>query len=181
MTTNPEIDPIDPIESDNTEVAKAGATTMRDRLRKRHGDLQGEHHLDLDIPGYTFEDGAALLARYLPLSGAQIDRMQNKMRKGKGSETLRGASDALILACEGMYVRQHEGADPEPLDPEEDLPIKYDQRLVDYFGLKGKSLSARQVLIALFPNEAAIIAQAQRFSIWMEDVTQEVDEDFLGE
>jgi len=177
-TNNPEVEPS---ESDNTEIAKAGSPTLKDRLRKRHEELQVEHHLDLDIPGYTFEDGAALLARYLPLSGAQIDQMQKRMKKGKGSETLRGASDALILACEGMYVRQNEDAEPEPLDPEEDLPIKYDQRLVDYFGLEGKSMSSRQVLIALFPNEAAVIAQATRLSVWMEDVTEEVDESFLGE
>lgn len=147
-----------------------------------------DHHLDLPIPGTK----DLLWARFRPFPAAKTERKANEyqqsQRRGR-AVVLTAACDTLIDACEQIMLLKPQfdgdiGEDGKNLIPIDDtVPIGFEERLVRLFvkddyersGIK----TARDVVMAMFPTEQAIITMNVEVSRWMNDVTKKSDGDFL--
>lgn len=115
-------------------------------------------------------------------------RMSKKAIKAitRGTKTLEASSaDLLENACLEIFVRDEEG-DLQPARKGDGLeqPVRFDGRLSDMFGLRGKT--PREIVVKMYADDVAIIAHAKRIYDWqtgetLEDLEpEEVDEE-VGE
>lgn len=169
----------DPIQGPGEEEpTEASPTTAFGALRKRREDIGSEKHHDLPIPGYQGE----LVARYKLLDFKVMRQIMKRMEKNRAagdSRELLAQCDILIAACVEIFTVDKKG-ELMPLDPNSpDNPIKYDKRLSD--GLGFEASNGRQVVLGVFKNDIALTAHHGELVMWMQGMSDEADEDFLGE
>lgn len=185
--------------TDETDLATEafGASTINDRAKSLLGQIgdaieesKRDQHLDLAIPGTN----DMLWARYRPFPVAKTESKTEEMRRAveRGRPVmLASACDTLVDACEQMYVLPPEfegnpGDEGENLIPIDDtIPVRFEKRLAELF-IKDKSLvknlkTAREVVLAMFPTEQAIIAQNVDVSNWMQNLNRRIHQDAVGE
>lgn len=157
------------------------------RVRELREEAQGDHHLDLPLPGL----GDYVWARFRPFPFEKTERKIEEFRRAQGKQPIivKAACDTLIEACEQIMLLPERfkgdpgqgGANLIPIDDEAVPPIRFDERLAEAFGFNKPSMTARQVVRAMFPTEQSIVAMNVRVSEWMQDVTRESDQQLLGE
>ena len=145
--------------------------------------------LHLDIPGYKDR----LWVRFRPYSISKTEskvRSMQRAQEKKRPVLLAGACDTLIDACEQVMLLPErfgteigeKGENLIPIDPV--TPVGFDQRLAQLFKVPGADglKEARQVVVAMYPTEQAILRASVTVSEWLNgELNQEADEDFLGE
>jgi hypothetical protein len=156
-----------------------------ERFRTLRAERVVEKHTDLEIPGY----GGELVCRYNPISWDELKRIGEKVEKMKHPRReLLGQADTLIAACEQFFVRVK--GELEPLDPDDPVAIRYDDRLAKALGFDaknsdGSAKTARQIVLETFGlavnPELAVTAQHNELAEWMQGANQEADEELLGE
>jgi hypothetical protein len=168
------------------------AESLFDQIGEAIQESKLQKPLDLPIPGTN----DLLWARYRAFPVAVTERKQEEFRKAseRGRPILLAAAcDTLVDACEQIMVLPKQfdgepGKDGENLVPIDDtIPVRYEKRLVDLF-LKAKMgedyvnqvRSAREVVLAMFPTEQAVIAQNVEVSQWMMGVNRKAPEEALG-
>lgn len=174
MSGDPEPTALDAIEGAGQAVD--GSQSLLDSVIASREEIRGEHHLDLEVPGYK----GVLWLRFKLIPFKQTEQMGERLRresKKLESMTLTGAIDTLIAGCEQVMLK--DGDTLHPIDPAAEPPVKLEQRLAEL--LRFEADTARKVVRELFGNDYAITQTAVRLSRWMTDTTREVDEDFLGE
>jgi hypothetical protein len=164
--------------------------SIMEGLRKKHQSLKSKKTLDLPIPGY---DGA-LVAKYRLIGLKELEVIGNKVQrefKGLGERQKYASIDAIILACEGLYYNRdgklvglsESISDDEP-------PIKYDPRLVEFLNLDIETGfdddigPARRTVLALFggdEHDIAILDHSNSIGRWSSDTSKQVGEAFLVE
>lgn len=156
------------------------ASSILDDLRARRQEISQRKTVDLEVPGY---DGK-LVVRYRRLEWEELSKIGNRAEKSKNPrKVLIAHVDTIVGACEEVFYRQVPGgplvrlADVIP-DNEEGLPVKYDQRLADFFGVEGGS--ARKVCLAVFNNPLAVPIHHNELAEWMQLAGAEDDEGFTG-
>lgn len=155
------------------EAVEEGGSVL-ERLKRRREQLGADRTEVFDIPGYNGE----LAARYKPVDFEMLKKLLNKIDRSKNPRIeLLVMADILIMACDEILVR----ADGKlgPLDPKADEPVRYDDRLAEFFGFE--AANARQVVFGVFNNDIAIPSHHKEVLDWMQGVTQENTEDLLGE
>jgi hypothetical protein len=158
----------------------ATGSTAADRLRARHQRLQQAHHEDIDVPGY---DGD-LVGRYKIIPPDELRkraRLIAKVPPEQRSEI--AAIDQIIAACDSLWSRGDDGQ-LESLLPDDDTPVRYDQRLAGILGID--SDKPRQIVREVFTvdgdlNLPALEQHANDIGLWIKDVSPEVDAGFAGE
>lgn len=201
MGAGPAVDDIVPpepgsVEHENSEYAEAQAETTRqnnvlEEITRQREELQGQHHLILEIPGYN----GLLGVRYNNIGTDITEKVGKKLRKelkarGGEGESLLTSLDTLINACDQIVVKDpdHPRVLPDdkgeptvwrPIDPDNPVPVRFDRRLASI--LKFDAGSAREAVLGVFGQEHAVVAQSLAVSRWLTDITREVDQDLLGE
>jgi hypothetical protein len=149
-----------------------------------------DQHLDLAIPGTN----DLLWARYRPFPVAKTEAKTEAMRKAveRGRPVmLAAACDTLADACEQIMVLPREfqgepGEEGENLIPVDDtIPIRFELRLAQLF-LKDAELlkrlkTARDIILAIFPTEQAVIAANVEVSTWMQNLNKRLTGEMVGE
>lgn len=118
---------------------RPAAGSILESLRARAQQLQAEQTIDLEIPGYSGQ----LVGRYRAVSLPRAMSAAGEMNPIMPKWTM--AADTLARALEAVYYRDEQG-DLSPLYPE---PVRFDDDLVEMFGLRPTEHSARGVLVAL--------------------------------
>jgi hypothetical protein len=178
---------VDEVERENEEPLEAATgqpESLMDRLRGKLAQAREETTVDLDIPGYDGE----LVARYRGLDpvkeGEKIARRVERQFKSEAQRGVYTLVDALVTACEGIFVRNVDG-ELEPLDPDGLGPCCYDERLAEFLGIDishgaNTDGAARRCLLGVFAgNKVAIAVHGQRWQRWM--ATGVSDGEALGE
>lgn len=150
---------------------------LLDQLRQMHAETKSkDFKLDLEIPGFK----GLVMARFKPYNLSKTERKADVLRKrmeAGDAILLDAACDTLVDACVGIFVRHTKEGEWIPLDDEE--PITFEPRLGEALGFEAKT--ARGVVKQLFATEQAITGMAIAVNNWLQDVTKEVDEEYLGE
>jgi hypothetical protein len=133
--------------------------------------------VDIDIPGYK----GALVARYGLLDNTVLAKIAKRVRrqyKRTEDQVLAMSCDILIASCEGMYHRNQETNELEPISKNGEA-LNYNNA-GDF--LQFEATSARQSVIATFANnEIAVVDHQVRLARWMRNTGVEVDSELLGE
>lgn len=176
-----------------------GSSTVNETAKSLFGQIgeaiqrsKLDQKLDLAIPGTN----DLLWARYRPFpvakTEAKTDELRRAMDRGR-PVMLASACDTLVDACEQIMVLPPQfegdiGEEGENLVAIDDtIPVKYEKRLADLFlaaanpDLVKQLRTARDVVLAIFPTEQAIIAQNVEVSQWMQAVNRKATETILGE
>lgn len=168
--------PEDPEAEQNGHVEEDERSILLGQLRQMHQEAKSkDYKLDLEVPGFQ----GKMVARFKPYNISKSEKKSDILRKRmEAGEAimLDAACDTIVDACAGIYVRVN--GELKPLDDEE--PVVFNARLGELLGISGAT-TGRKVIKALFPTEHAITAMAIKVNQWLTDVTQEVDEEFLGE
>jgi hypothetical protein len=133
-----------------------GGTSLRDRLRAQaQADIQPQ---PFEVPGY---DG--LVAMYRPLTDRERDEVNNaNFEQGEQAANVR----LLLLACVGMYARDHDGT-LEPILGEGGEHARYDAALAWYLGLELQG-TLDDLLRRVFKHNAMAIGRhSGEVSSWM--------------
>jgi hypothetical protein len=184
------------IDGGSVEVTSNGGGGKSEELKslfEQVADLREEakkdHWLDLPIPALD----NLVWVRYRPFPAAKTEQKQAELQRISergGAIMLRASCDTLVDACAQIMVLPPKfdgniGPKGENLVPiDDEIPVQFEQRLVELFvknpeeraGIK----TARDVVLAMFPTEQAVIAQNVEVSRWMQDVTRKSDSDLLG-
>ncbi len=173
--------------------AGSDANTERASLLDQLGQVRQEikeqaEPLYLDIPGYKGQ----LWVRFRPFSISKTESKVRQMQKANNKRKpvlLAGACDTLIDACEQVMLLPERfdgeiGEQGKNLIPIDDVvPVGFEQRLAELFKVPGagQMTQARQVVIAMFPTEQAILKMSVTVSEWLNgELNEETDEEFLG-
>lgn len=164
--------------------------SLIDQVADLRTEAKKDHHLDLPIPGTK----QLLWARFRPFPSAKTERKSAGYRKAVergGAIMLNAACDTIIDATDQVMLLKPEyegdiGLDGDNLIPIDDsIPVGWDMRLADLFIRdhveRAQIKKARQVVIAMFPTEQAIIQMNVTVSQWLNDVTRQTDQDFLSD
>ncbi|MCW3039352.1 MAG: hypothetical protein JWM31_1257 [Solirubrobacterales bacterium] len=141
------------------------------RLAARRQELQAQRTpLDLDVPGY----GGALVARYGFVGYQEAAKTAKRLERvpDEAARNLLGCIDQLTMACIGLFERDDDGELTQVADG-------FGPDLAEILGFEAET--AREVVQGTFPDEWAIIRQAQAHSEWLNRESPEVDSDLLGE
>lgn len=151
------------------------------QLRARFRALQDEHHVDVDVPGFN----GLLVGRYGLMPQDRIEaRAKAIERVPKAQQPLTASMDLIIESCISLWFREDEVL--RPLDADDDT-IRYDHRLANVLGITvDANTTARDILRRVFTvngtlNTAAIMSHANEIGAWMENVSREVGEKYVGE
>lgn len=150
--------------------------SLQNRLSKRRAELQEDHPIDLEVPG--FED--ILVARYHPLDFQRSYKIENRHAKNKNEaeRVLLTACDKLINACDGLYEKQEDGS-------LRDLEYKWSAAAArDLFGLDiEETVTARQALLAIFPGplQMALLEHTRQYVEESNELQPQINEDLEGE
>jgi hypothetical protein len=147
----------------------------------------GSPPLDLDVPGY---DGKLVL-RFTWIPIKQLARTGPQLAKIKEptAQQVAAAADAIAATCSEILVRvdgKLESLSVLMVDPENpsanDIPVTFieGERVAFALGFT-KAPDARTTVIRAFKNEYALLDVAQRLSIWLEDTSKNVNEEYVGE
>lgn len=155
--------------------------SARERFRAKRAEKNRHvEPLKLEIPGYEGE----LVCAYRPLTWGELKKIGEKVEKSRHPQReLHGHCDVLILACEGLYVREN-GKD-ELLDPDGE-PIRYSDgdRLAEVLAFEPQP-SARETVLKVFDLAntpgLAVTAQHNELAEWMQGANTEADEETSGE
>jgi len=158
---------------------EAGGSVL-DTIRKRRDALAGEHHLDIQVPGYN----GCLVIRCGPIDPAKLAKARDRMtRAGAISTDFGWAADLIIDSCQEVMGRRRPEDPLEPLVPGETLRINHD--LAEHLNLQIPSGRARDLLTAIFslaPSPQVAIERAQlELYQWSSGAEAEVEGDLLGE
>lgn len=157
--------------------------SLADRIRRQHREIKEAKYLNLRIPG-----PAGIVVRFKPVGAKVIEKLGKKKADERYGKLLTLALDVLARGCERVliYAPDEPGADEDGLVPFEqvfdlgDEPIKLsDPRLAEALG--ETATSTREIIVAVYPTEEAIMLAFKRFDVWSADVTAEVDEGLEGE
>lgn len=157
-------------------------------VRELREAAKRDHHLDLPIPGLN----DLVWIRFRPFPFEKTERKSAEFQKlmGKQPIAVKAACDTLIDACEQVMLLKPEfngdigedGVNLMPIDEDALPPIGFDQRLAEAFGIPiTPGMTARQIVLAMFPTEHAVVHMNIRVSEWMQDVTRKADGGLLGE
>ena len=132
--------------------------------------------LKLDFPGY---EGKLVLqfkwvpAKVLSRTAPQIARMKDPVEQRKAA-----SADLIAATCSAILVR--EGEKLVSLAPDDtDVSFK-DPHIAVALGFPRPS-TVRDTVVQAFDNEYAMAEVADRVSEWLEDTSQNVNQEFLGE
>jgi hypothetical protein len=171
---------------------KGEVSSLIDQIADLREEAKKDHHLDLAIPG-TKE---MLWVRFRPFSSAKTERRTTEYQKAQqrgGPIVLMSSIDLIVDACEQLMLLKPEfegeiGEDGKNLIPvDNEIPVGFDERCAELF-IKDEEVrstilrskhQSREVVMAMFPTEQAIIATNVTVSRWMNDVTKDVDTGFL--
>jgi len=132
--------------------------------------------LTLDFPGY---DGKLVLrfkwvsAKVLGRTAPQIARMKDPIAQREAA-----SADLIAATCSAILVR--EGDKLVSLAPDDTEVSFKDPHIAVALGFPQPS-TVRETIIQAFGNEYALSETADRVSAWLEDTTQNVNREFLGE
>jgi hypothetical protein len=154
--------------ADEPEAVTSSMPGIEALKKKREGNLANRTEV-FDIQGY---DGM-LVARYRILTFDEARAIGDKNRRGQNNPRflLYAMVDTLTEACEELLYRDAEGK-LIPLD--QTKPVRYDRRLSEELGLGGEN--SRQILLALFSNDVAVMAHHEEVQEWMKSGRREDDE-----
>lgn len=146
-------------------------------LRKaREGIGAGAEPIDITIPGY----GGKLVVAFKWVPYAQLSATAKQLAKIKEptEQAVAAAADALVATCDEVKVNIDGALQPLSTNG---VPITFSdgERLAFALGFPVPD-SARLTCYAVFSNEYALIDVAQKVTTWLEDTSQQVDGDFLG-
>ena len=153
----------------------SGARSFLDEVRaKREQARTANHELDRDLPGTA----GRVVVRYKPVAYAVLEAMAVEVsEKGAKGRTLALYQDTLLSACKGIYLRDDDGK-LIPADPESPEPPLFD-RFAELLG--AEPVSARDAIAECFPNEFALIEEANVVTQWTRRIGREEDDKLLGE
>lgn len=163
--------------------ASGGGMSQMDRIRAERAQLAGRKTVTITLPGYQ---SPKIVAKYRLLTSEadDLDGIGVRVKEQFESDAdrmLYGMIDLLIMACEGLYIREPGESALEALDPDGLGAMTYsDQRLDAFMGFK--ATTARQRVMEMFVgNEFALLQHAGKFQEWLADTSTVVDEESLGE
>jgi len=181
-----EAQPPAPLQGGALEVERQ---SLLDQLAETRQEIKEQAKpLHLDVPGYKDQ----LWVRFRPYSISKTERKVRALQSGvnkKKPMLLAGACDTIIDACEQVMLlpeRFHGdiGEDGKNLITIDDVvPVGFDQRLAQLFKVPGadRMTEARQVVMAMFPTEQAILKMSVTVSEWLNgELNEDADEEFLG-
>jgi len=161
--------------------AEAPSSTLESLRRKREA-LTENRTVDLAVPGYDKEP-PALYIRYNLLQGPEIDRITRKVMretKDRWDRQVLSSIDAMIAACEGLYIDWDDGTGRQPLTLNGDHILNFGPELAQALGIQDAG-SARAIVREVFGNNDVALAQHNiQLSRWMGNTASEVDEELLG-
>jgi hypothetical protein len=160
-----------------TPILNGDQETVLDELRGRRTELEPVGKtIVLEIPGY---DGK-LAAEYQYIGTEETELISKRVMKetkrfGHRGMTLLSSADLLIAACQRVLIRGAADQDWAPLQP---APVRFDRSLAEAFRLPAEE--PREVVMAIFGSEHAVVEQNMKLSNWLTNTTREVDDDFFG-
>lgn len=142
------------------------------RLRARREALAGEHHLDLDVPGY----GGELVARYAPLRAGGLTRLFPLISPDAPAPSISVVADELIAACRAVLIR--DDGKLGDIAPEYGS-LGFEQRLAAVFGFEAET--AREVVVGVFGPDPHIEGHGMALVSWSTDASTSLDARVEGE
>lgn len=147
------------------------------QLRKHRASHQQERHTDLEIPGY----GGKLYGRFAPVPWETlrgIAQRADRTLKNNPRRDLVVAADTLLHACQMILATDADGkVTPlhEHSEVGEEEPIRFDLQLATLLGIEGAKTS-REIILAIFPDDLAVMSLYVEFVEWQGDADAEADE-----
>jgi hypothetical protein len=178
------------VEVEVEEGAELADGSLISQLRARHEEIRTkQYHLDLPVPGYN----NLMWVRFRPFRVAKQEKRAREIARKfeRGEEVMLdasiqtlidGCSEVMLLPQEFNGDKGDEGENLKSIDDAE--PIRFDARLNEVFQLgvepppKGR---ARDIVISLFPTEQGILQMSRTVTTWLNDVTKDADEAWMGE
>lgn len=146
------------------------------RLRNRRKKLAERHTKDFTIPGYNGE----LVVRYHYVEWAEMRKIAEKVEKSRAPlAELYAQCDGLAKACDEIFYNSNDRLVPFSEVAEVDVPVRYDAHLAAAFEIEVQSV--RQVIRELFNNDLAVTSHYNDVLEWLQNTSQEVDDEYMGE
>jgi hypothetical protein len=167
-------DPSEVTTEEEQAAVPMAAGSLQDRLHQRRAELQSQESRDFDVPGY----GGIIKARYhvLPWKQHRAIAARHEKERDVALREVYTAADTLINACDALIEVAADGTE-RPLD------YKWGVRAAsELFGADGLD-TARQGIIACFPQDGLLMAHFGEVMQWQQGATPEADrelEDELG-
>jgi hypothetical protein len=162
--------------------AAAGSplSSLRDRRKARRKKL----HLDLKVPGYD----PAIFVRFQPASQSKLISEIKRAEKSKDQHAIALANASLLIdACQGVFqVDEHKrevSIDPDNLTADPSEWLKFGPELGELLADKeaGELLvKASDVARALYDNDMALGAAADRLIEWSRTMNEELERENEG-
>ena len=155
-------------------------STLLDSLRARRSEIAGEHHYDMEVPGY---DGCLVL-RLAPLRGQELAQLARRAEASKAPDREFNANaDIIIRSCRAVLGRENREEELRTIHPDETTTLTIGSELGELFGIE--STSARELLKSLWDKvpspEVSIGLMSGEFVQWSSEANQEDEEVFQGE